>query len=103
MLRSMGLGTLYGAVVGVVLIVIGLLGFVGNPIVGDPSAHPLFVTGTVHNLIHIVSGTLGLYIAFGLSGRQQGIALIGFGVLCLAFVVLTLINSSLFGILNYPI
>jgi hypothetical protein len=91
------------AVIGVVLVLMGALGFVNNPLVGPPVNNPLFVTGTIHDMIHLATGALALYIAFGLRGVPQANALIAFGALYLAIVVLTLISPDLFGILNYDV
>ena len=93
----------YAILVGVVLVVVGLLGFISNPIVGDEPSRPLFVTGLVHNLVHIVTGALALYIGYGLSGLSRANALIGFGVLYAVILVLTLVSPNLFGILNYGV
>lgn len=101
--RSMGLARGYAAVIGVALVLLGVLGFIGNPIVGDGPAHPLFVTGTVHNLIHLISGALALYVAFGLTGEQRVVGVIGIGLTYLAIVFLTLVNADLFGLLGYPV
>jgi hypothetical protein len=88
----------YAIAVGVVLVLVGLLGFVNNPIVGEPGA--LFVTGTVHNIVHLVTGAIALYIGFGLRGDTQVNALIGFGILYLIVLVGTLVSPNLFGILG---
>lgn len=88
----------YAALVGIVLVAVGLLGFINNPIVGEPGA--IFVTGPVHNLVHLVTGAIALYIAFGLTGRAQAQWLIGLGVLYAAVFVLLLISPTLFGILG---
>jgi len=95
-----GLAQGYAALVGVVLVVVGLLGFIGNPIVGDPANGPIFVTGTVHNVVHLATGLLALYIAFGLSGETQANGVIGLGILYVAVLILTLISPNLFGILG---
>jgi hypothetical protein len=100
MFQDMGLAKMYAALIGVVLVLVGLLGFVSNPIVGDPSSNPLFVTGTVHNLVHLLTGALALYVAFGLRGEQQVWGVIGIGVLYAAVFVLLLISPNLFGILG---
>jgi hypothetical protein len=42
-------------ILGVVFVLIGLLGFVNNPILG------IFEVDTLHNIIHLVSGVLALY------------------------------------------
>jgi hypothetical protein len=93
----------YAIVVGVVLVLVGLLGFISNPIVGDPQNNPLFVTGMVHNLVHIVTGALALYIGYGLTGVNRANGLIGFGVLYAVILVLTLVDPDMFGLLNYPV
>jgi hypothetical protein len=95
-----GLAQGYAALVGVVLVVVGLLGFINNPIVGEPANAPLFVTGAVHNIVHIATGLLALYIGFGLSGETQANGLIGLGILYIAVLILTLISPNLFGILG---
>jgi uncharacterized protein DUF4383 len=95
----------FSVVLGVVLLLVGLLGFVDNPIVGAPTGanQPLFVTGLVHNLIHIVSGLFLLYVAYGMTADMRGNALIAFGVVYAAVLVLTLINGQAFGLLQYPV
>jgi len=99
-LGELGLARGYAALLGVILVVFGVAGFFDNPIVGDPDASPLFVTGTVHDMIHLASGFLGLYIAVALVGRAQADALMGFGVLYLVILVLTILSPNLFGILG---
>ena len=105
MMGGMSLAKSYAAIVGVVLVVVGLLGFISNPIVGEPTltSTPLFVTGTMHNLVHLLTGALALYIALMLKGDMQNLALIGFGVLYIVILVLTLVSNNLFGILSYNV
>jgi hypothetical protein len=105
MLRGMSLVKVYAIVIGVVLIVLGLLGFVGNPLVGEVNAtsQPIFVTGSAHNLIHLITGALAIYIAFGLVAEQQDLGITGLGLIYVAIVLLTLINGTLFGVLAYPV
>lgn len=95
----------YAIAVGVLLIVLGLLGFIDNPLVGDATAasHPIFVTGAAHNMLHLVTGALAIYIAFGLLGDQQVLGVTGLGLIYVAIVLLTLINGTLFGVLAYPV
>jgi hypothetical protein len=97
---EVGLARGYIALVGVVLVVIGVVGFVDNPLVGDPDASPLFVTGTVHNMVHLATGFLALYIAFALVGRPQADAVIAFGGFYLVIAVLLFLSPNLFGILG---
>ena len=103
MFGSMGVAKGYAITVGVVLVLVGLLGFIGNPIVGDASKNPIFVTGTIHNLLHLITGSLALYVAFGLRGDQQVIGVAALGLLYVALFVLTLINPTLFDMLDHPV
>ena len=91
---------------GVGLIVLGLLGFVSNPIVGAPSAAwgvPLFVTGSAHDVLHLMAGAVLMYGALGLIGARRANLLIGAGVAWLAVFLLCLLSGNLFGLLAYPV
>ena len=48
---------LYAMVIGGVLVVVGLMGFFMNPVLG------LFTVNAAHNVVHLVSGALGLWLA----------------------------------------
>jgi hypothetical protein len=93
----------FAAVLGAVLVLVGLLGFIQNPIVGEPDWNPLFVTGTVHNIVHIVTGAVALFIAFGLTGLQRAIGLIAFGLAYGGVLLLTLVSPELFGLFHHPV
>jgi hypothetical protein len=56
-------------VLGVVLIVIGVLGFFNQPLLMG-----LFMVDTMHNIIHILTGALALF--FAMQG-EKGVALYG--------------------------
>ncbi|MHB1770034.1 MAG: DUF4383 domain-containing protein [Minisyncoccota bacterium] len=45
---------------GVILVLLGLLGFISNPLIG---ANALFVADAAHNLIHIILGAILLAVA----------------------------------------
>ena len=45
---------------GIVFVIVGILGFISNPIVGSGS---LFETDTIHNLIHLIIGIVLLVVA----------------------------------------
>lgn len=89
----------YAGLVGIILVAVGLLGFISNPIVGDPGANPVFVTGSTHNVVHLLTGAIALFVAFGLSGARQATGLIGFGVLYLVIFVALVASPTLFGLL----
>jgi hypothetical protein len=52
---------------GIVFILVGIMGFFANPIVGTNNS--IFHADTVHNLVHIISGTLFLIFAFAAPGN----------------------------------
>lgn len=87
----------YAALIGVVLIATGLLGFVSNPIVGE-QAGALFATNAVHNLVHLLTGIVALGIAFYLPRDRQYMAMLGFGALYAVIFVLVVASPTLFGL-----
>ena len=103
MIRNEGLAQGYAALVGIVLVAIGLLGFVPNPLVGGPEGDPIFITGLPHDLVHVGTGALALFIAFGLSGEAEANGVIGFGVLYAVIFVALLASPDLFGILQHDV
>ncbi len=80
--------TLY--VFGIVLIILGLLGFINNPIFG------LFRVDALHNIIHLASGILA--IVFASMGEQQSRTFsVVFGVVYALVTVLGFINVGVSG------
>src|SRR3954453_227134 len=95
---NVGRGT--AGIVGVVLVLIGLSGFFGFGLAGNPDTHPLFITGLIHDLGHIITGSLALYIAFGLSGRNAATGLVLLGALFVVILLATLNDGELYGLLQ---
>ncbi len=85
---------------GIVLVAIGLLGGINNPIVGGPNA--LLATDAIRNIVHISTGLIALYIAFGLKGQNQVNGAIGFGVLYVVIFLAVLVSPTLFGLFQVP-
>ncbi len=78
------IGFLWSLALGIGLIVVALLGFAPNPLVGVPSSSwgsPLFLTGNVLDVIHLVLGAVLLYGALGLTVRRRASLLIVVGVI----------------------
>jgi uncharacterized membrane protein len=90
----------YSVVTGVVLVLVGILGFINNPIVGAPTDgnQPLFLTDTIHNIVHLASGLFLLYVAYGVRGAARGTLLIAFGVVYALVLVVTLLDQEAFGL-----
>ncbi len=64
--------------IGVVFIAVGLLGFVDNPIIGD-SDDAIFHADTLHNWVHIISGSLLALVALA-TPASASMVLMVFGV-----------------------
>jgi hypothetical protein len=99
---TLGLERGYAVVVGSVLIVLGLAGSIGNPIVGRAESTGILVTGFGHDLVHLVLGALFLHVGLALTGRQRAYGLIVLGVAVLASGLLSLISPDLLGIYDAP-
>jgi Domain of unknown function (DUF4383) len=97
----MNLVKTWAALVGVVLIAAGLVGFANTPLVGSASG-ALVATDNLHNIVHLATGALALFIAFGLSGRTQADAMLGFGILYTIIFVAVLLSPTLFGLFSIP-
>lgn len=59
---------------GVVFLVVGALGYVSNPIVG---ADGIFLTNSLHNVVHLVSGIALLAGAFTSLGSSTALKIVG--------------------------
>jgi Domain of unknown function (DUF4383) len=91
----------WSALAGIVLVAVGLIGFLGTPLVGSASG-ALVPTDGLHNVVHLATGALALWIAFGLSGKTQVDALMGFGILYVVIFVAVLVSPNLFGLFSVP-
>ena len=98
-MRTANIAQAWMALVGLVLVAAGLIGFLNTPLAGS-SAEALLQTDTVHNVVHVLTGLLALGIAFGLRGEQQVSAVIGFGVLYVVIFVAVLLSPTLFGLFS---
>jgi hypothetical protein len=57
------IGKTYAMVIGVVLLLVGLIGFVNNPVLG------IFGVNTLQNVLHVIGGALGVW--FGMKGSAK--------------------------------
>ena len=98
-MRSGSTVQMWMTLAGIVLLATGLLGFISNPLVGSASG-ALLATDTIHNVVHLGTGLLALYIAFGLKGANQVNATLGFGVLYVVIFAANLLSPNLFGLFS---
>lgn len=100
-MQSATLAKTWALVAGTVLVLVGILGFFSNPIVGSaPGA--LVTTDTMQNIVHIGTGILALAIYSLTRDGARRSALIGFGVLYAAVFVLIMLSPTLFGLFAVP-
>ncbi len=100
-MRNDDLAKNWMALAGIVLVAVGLIGFIDNPLVGE-NPNALIPTDVVHNIVHLATGALALYIAFGLRGANRVNGTIGFGVLYAVIFVAVLLDNDLFGLFQVP-
>lgn len=61
-------------VLGVVFVLVGLLGFIPNPLVSEDG---LFAVNPAHNIVHLASGLALLLGAFALDQSQMALKVVG--------------------------
>ncbi|HUG47403.1 MAG TPA: hypothetical protein VMP67_03220 [Candidatus Limnocylindria bacterium] len=88
----------YAALLGVALVIFGFAGFLDNPVVGRPSAQPVFVSGTTLNLLHVGAGAVALFVAFGLTPEGLVWGLAGFGLGFAALLLASIVSPTLAGL-----
>jgi uncharacterized membrane protein len=91
----------WATVAGIVLVAAGLLGFLNTQLIGTAD-NALVRADAVHNIVHLITGAIALYIAFGLKGEQQANAVLGFGILYAIVFVAVLVSPNLFGLFSVP-
>lgn len=91
--------TATAAIVGTALTLLGVIGFVTDPVQGQVMG--LFGVNSAHNAVHLLSGLLGIAVGFVASGRYASLYNKLFGLVYLALVPLWLIvPESMDALLN---
>jgi hypothetical protein len=99
---TLGLERGFAITVGTVLIVLGLGGSIGNPVVGGPESTGLIVTGFGHDLMHLMAGALFVHVGLALTGRQRAWGLVVLGIAFLVSGLLSLVSADLIGLYDAP-
>jgi hypothetical protein len=86
--------TNYARIFGVIFLLLGVLGFFDNPLVG-PSG--FFLTDTFHNVVHLILGLL-LVIPGTYQGSKRSIMIAGALYLILAIAGFFVKGENMFGI-----
>ena len=92
------LGRWWMVFAGASLVGAGLLGFVpGNPIASsDPNA--LFRVNALHNVIHLATGLIALWLGLRTRGSTLASGMIGYGALYGLVAIVLAIDPALFGL-----
>jgi len=91
-----GVNKMVAMIAGAVLVLVGLLGFVNDPVLG------IFEVNAIHSVVHLLSGGVLLAAAFIDAGRNSRMALLVLGVVyalvaVLGFALPDLTESILLG------
>jgi hypothetical protein len=77
----------------IVFILIGILGFVPGITTADGHLLGVFEVDTMHNIAHLITGLVALFVAFG-SGRSQRLFFQIFGWLYLATTLIGFVQGD---------
>lgn len=85
---------LFAQVLGVVLTLVGILGFI--PGLGGPDGNLLgiFAINPTHNIIHILTGLVGLAAGFAADGRYARTYALVFGIVYLIVTIVGFIQGN---------
>lgn len=83
-----------GLVIGIVLIVVGILGFIPNPLVSETG---LFKVNALHNIVHLASGAVILAGVYSF-GAGLGLKIVGIVYAIIAVLGLIMRTDPMFGI-----
>jgi hypothetical protein len=97
------LARLYITAAGILGIGTGILGFMDNPFIGDPANGSIFATDALHNMIHVATGLLALWIGVGRKRTRMSLGIALFGVLYLVLFAVLLITPTLFGLMEVSV
>jgi hypothetical protein len=92
----------FALLVGSILIVLGLAGSLGTPLVGGADDTGLVVTGPGHDIAHLILGALYLHVGLVLDGRLRADGLLILGAILLVSGILSLLTPDLFGLYGAP-
>lgn len=93
MLNSRSLAILFGTV----FIIVGILGFIPNPLV---HAEGIFTTNTMHNLVHVITGGVFL-LAIAVPGNEHKVIMsIGVGYVLVSILGFVTSGDYLLGVIH---
>src|SRR3989338_4950901 len=85
----MSLQNIWAKILGFVLLIVGIIGFFNNPVLG------IFGVDTLHNLVHVITGIFGIWVGFGSLNAATNFNK-WFGVIYLLVAILGFLNLITF-------
>ena len=83
---------------GVSLLGAGLLGFIPNNPIASADPNAIFRVNALHNVVHLATGALALWLGLGTRGYNLANGLIGYGVLYAVVALLLIVDPTFFGL-----
>jgi len=89
-------GAQVASILGVVFVLVGILGFIPNPIV---SPNGLFAVNVAHNIVHLLAG--GVLLGVGKMGHaKEGLLAVGIVYVLVAILGYMMMNDMLLGVVK---
>ena len=83
-------------VFGVIFILVGLLGFISNPLVGE---NGLFYADSTHNIVHILFGIVLLGVGL-FAAEQAGSTMLVVGIIYLLLAIIGIFTNNVLGFIQ---
>ncbi len=96
----MGTQKTFALILGIVLVLVGLLGFYDNSLIGD---NGYFGTNTSQDVLHIIAGLFGIYVGTKGKGPGYNAALGWIGIVLGVLGLIPGIKEQLMALLNINI
>ena len=88
---------MFALILGIVLLIVGILGFISNSIVGDTG---FFGTNTTQDVLHLIAGLTGIYAGTKGSGKSYSMILGWIGIVLAVLGFIPGVKSTLLNWLN---
>jgi hypothetical protein len=83
------------AIIGIVFLAVGILGFFPNPLISPTG---FFVVNTAHNVVHLISGVVLLAGAYSSLGAEMALKIVGVVYALIAILGLAMNGPMLLGL-----
>jgi hypothetical protein len=85
-----------GLTLGIIFIILGILGFISNPLVGDDA---IFATNAGHDVVHLILGIILVIVAVSAEAKT-GVTLKTLGIIYLIVAILGFFTDNVLGFIT---